>query len=490
MIEQEQKNNTFSSPFYWREYPERDIEYVRWYPCAIGHLEENDIWSHNNPLVLYVHIPFCNNVCSCCIYNKFNANGPLLNKYLDALKAEIANYAQRPHIRDSEIISGYIGGGTPAVLSTAQLDDLLTYIFKHFNMSNKDARFTFTIETTPNEIDEEKAIMLHNHGIDRISIGAQSFDDVLLNRIGRTHTGQKVKEAVGIVRKAGFEHICVDLMYGLPGQTIEQWEKTLDEWLSLRVDSLGFYPYLLIPGSKLALQIQRGTIPPTPPQETLDRMFEIGTEKLLSNGYFACTPNELGRETKADGGIKWSDYNVKTYDVGPKGFRGVITSTFPRTTHIAHSWYEGGELLGIGSGAYGYMKNYWYLNEPDIHKYMEMVKNGKLPTVAGTYISKEEAIAKFMVMGTKFLKLLRTDFEKKFGIDMMQVYEKEIKQLEEWGLIEMSKESLQVTYPKGWYYLDNINKFFYTAANYRMPQSTLTNTNILKFLKKECMSNG
>lgn len=448
-------------------------------------VDAETMWEKKNPIVLYVHIPFCNNVCSCCIYNKYSTKGILLEEYLKAIKKEINKYSNEPHIRDSEVISGYIGGGTPTCLSTEQLDDLLVHIEKSFNMKRQDKFFNITVETTPNEMDLEKAQMLRKHGINRISIGGQAFNDQLLKNIGRTHTAQRIKDVVKMLREVGFEHVCVDLMYGLPGQTIGLWKETLQEFLSIKADSLGFYPYLVIPNSKLYSDIKRGVVPPTPEQEILDEMFDIGVETLLSAGYYCVTPNELGRETYKDGGEKWKDYNVQTYEVGDKGYHGIVVSTFPVTTHIAHSWYEGGDLLGIGAGAYGYMNDYWYLNEPDVDKYIEMVnKKNKYSIVAGSYMSKEEKVARFLVMGTKFIKLLRKDFLDHFGIDMQQVFKEKIERLEEWGLIEMKEDALEVTYPKGWYYIDNISKQFYTAANYRLPQSTLTNTNLLKYLKE------
>ncbi len=448
-------------------------------------LNADAVWGQKNPVVLYVHIPFCNNVCHCCIYNKYSTDGNLLEAYLEALKKEIDKYASRPHIKDSEIISGYIGGGTPTCLSTEQLDDLLCYLERSFNFREKDKFFNITVETTPHEMTLEKAQMLRRHGINRISIGGQAFNDQLLRNIGRTHTAQITKDVVKMLREVGFEHVCVDLMYGLPGQTIGLWKETLEEFLSIKADSLGFYPYLVIPNSKLYSNIKRGTVPPTPEQDVLDEMFNIGIETLLSSGYYCVTPNELGRETYKDGGDKWKDFDVQTYEIGDKGYHGIVVSTFPVTTHIAHSWYEGGELLGIGAGAYGYMNDYWYLNEPEVNHYLSMVNNDNvLPIVEGSYMSKEEKVARFLVMGTKFIKLLRKDFSDRFGVDMKQVFKDEIKQLEEWGLIEMKEDALEVTYPKGWYYIDNISKQFYTPANYRLPQSTLSNTNLLRYLKE------
>jgi len=467
-------------PSYWREYPERDVEYVRWYPSAVGPLSESDIWT-KEPFVFYIHIPFCNNVCSSCLYNKFNTQGDLVSKYLVALKKEIVNYASRPYLKDGECISGYFGGGTPTALSTPQLEDLLTVVFQQFNM-RKDA--SFTIETTPNEVDGEKAAMLLEHGVDRISMGVQSFDDTLLKNIGRTHTAEKARKKLAELRKAGFKHVCIDLMCGLPGQTLKQWEDTIDEFLSLKLESLSIYTYLVIPDSKLYSEIQRGSMPPPPSAEVLNEMYNIGVKKILRGGYFAVTANDFGRDPFGKGLEKWGP-EVQVYNLGEEGLNAMVASTFPPTAHLNHTWYECGDLLALGSGAYGYIKDHMYLNEPNIHEYITRLESGKLPIVSGSYVSPEEKMARSMVLGTKFLKLLRKDFEKQHGVDMMQIFGEQIKTLEQRGLIEMSEDALQVTFPKGWYYMDNISKAFYTPFNYRLPQPSPMNTNILKYLKRK-----
>jgi len=473
-------NDMMEGYAYWREYPERDTEYVRWYPCVVGPVSEKEVWK-KKPLAFYIHIPFCNNVCHCCLYNKFNTKGSLVINYIEALKKEILNYASRHYIQENEFITGYLGGGTPTALTTAQLKDLLAFMFKHLNIK-KDAHIT--IETTPLDIDEEKASMLLEQGVNRVSIGVQSFDDDLLRNIGRIHTGEKAKQVISMLRKTGYKEIGVDLMYGLPGQTLEKWKKTIDELIALKVESVSFYFYILIPSSPLFMKVKEGKVPSIPSQEVIDELYDYAINKLLSAGYVAASTNDFG----SDSGIedkKWEDIGVKVYPLGPEGYRGVMVPTFPRTVYLTHAWYNCGELLAVGSGAYGYIKDYTYINEPDIEKYIRRCNDSELPLSMGAYVSPEERMARNMVIGIKLLKILRSDFKDRYGVDFTQVFGRQIKELEEQGLVKLTDEALEVTYPKGWSYMDNISKAFYSDLNYRMPQPSPTNTNILKFLKRK-----
>lgn len=470
--------NMLDTPTYWNEYPDRDIEFVRWYPCKLGALSEQDIWRRRN-MVYYIHIPFCNNVCACCPYNKFNTQGPLAEKYLEALKQEISNYASRPYVQDSQFISGYIGGGTPTSFSTKQLDSLLKHMKDKLNIKQGVDN---TIETTPVDIDEEKAAMLLQNGVNRISIGVQSFDDGLLKVIGRTYSGEKVQNVIKMLRKAGFKHICADLMLGLPGQTMKQWLDSVDKLIELKVESLSLYIYLVLPSSSIFLKIQNGIVPPCPNKEVLDEMFNESVKRFMSAGYFAVTTNDFGKDFKD--GNKWEGSGVKVYDISPDGYKGLIVSTFPPTAHLSHTWYECGDMLAMGSGAYGYMRDHMYLNEPNVNDYIEKIMRGELPIVMGTHVSPRERMARSLILGMKLLKVDRQDFVKKHGIDMTVVYGDVIKDLEEKGLVRLTEDALEVTYPKGWYYVDNISKAFYTEDNYRLPQPAPTSTKILKWLKK------
>jgi oxygen-independent coproporphyrinogen III oxidase len=465
-------------PSYWAEYPERDVEYVRWYPCVVEPLSEHDVWKKNQ-LAVYLHVPFCNQLCNSCPYNKQLTKHSLTRGYLQAIKKELDAYAARPYVRDSEFVTGYIGGGTPTALSTEQLEELILHMRARLNV-RPDAHFT--IESTPLEITQEKAEMLLRHGISRMSMGIQSFDDTLLHRINRSHTRDMIYEKMSMLRAVGYREIGVDFMYGLPGQTMESWQATIEEFLALNVESVSFYVFLLLPESELFKRVRDGLEPPPPSEATTDAMHKYSVETLMSRGYVAVSNCDFGNDKQMQD-TTWETKGVEVYSLGSKNYRAVVVPTFPRTSYLTHLWYNCGELLAVGPGAYGYLRDHIYLNVPDINEYVQTVESGRLPHSMGTFVSRREKMSRNMALGMKLLRMKRRDFKDRFGVDMTIPFGRTIERLEQQGLVELTDEHLQVTYPKGWLYQDNISKAFYTKDNYRLPQPSPNNTRILKFLK-------
>jgi oxygen-independent coproporphyrinogen-3 oxidase len=468
------------APTYWADYPERDVEYVRWYPCVVEPLSESDIWKRNQ-LAVYLHVPFCNQLCGSCPYNKMMTQKSVTLSYTEAIKKEIELYAARPYIRDSEFVTGYIGGGTPTALATEQLEDIIVHMKRHLNIK---PGAHFTIESTPLEMSEKKAEMLMRQGINRVSMGIQSFDDDLLARINRSHTREMIYKTIGLLRKVGFKEISVDFMYGLPGQDMDSWKDTIEEFLALEVESVSFYVFLLLPNSDLFRRVSEGLEPAPPSAEEVDAMHDYAVQTLMSRGYVAVSNCDFGND-KQMSDRNWENEGVEVYGLGTKGYRGLMVPSFPRTAYLTHLWYNAGELLAIGPGAYGYVRDHIYLNEPDIATYIQKVQSGKLAHVLGTYVSLREKMSRNMALGIKLLRVSRKDFIDRYGVDMAVVFGGELKKLEEQGLVRLSDKYLEVTYPKGWLYQDNISKAFYTPENYRLPQPSPTNTAILRFLKQD-----
>ncbi len=466
------------SDFFWKEYPECDREYVRWYPCNVREMDEAEHLKKDQ-YVFYVHIPFCNNVCSCCLYNKQNTKGELLERYLVAIKQEIEIYSRDPAIQNAIFIAGYIGGGTPTALSKEQLSDLLEFIKSHLNIRESAP---ITVETTPADITLEKAKVLLAQGVNRVSVGVQSFDDVLLKRIGRAHTAKKAIETIEMLREAGFKEINIDLMYAMPGDSMTAWKKTLDQMDELSVESVSLYYYILLPESKLTTRIQQGRIPECPNEEEAEKLYMYGINYLLSKGYVAVSPNDFGKD-KSIGEEKWNDEGAVSYLLDKdKGFKAAMAYTMERTSYISHCWYNNGAMLAFGAGAYGFMKDHIYFNQPSIERYIETVKDNHLPVVMGADVKLDEMIRRNMILAVKLLYIRRKDFMDKYGIDIGEYFEKEINKLVEQGLVELTGDALIVTFPKGWKYIDNISKAFYSKRNYRLPQPAPTNTNLIKYL--------
>ena len=190
---------------------------------------------------IYIHIPFCEHKCKYCDFLSFPGNQQRnKERYVHALMREMEKRIDE-NWRKSDTI--FIGGGTPSALDEEALEALLRALNRLVDMENV---CEFTVECNPGTVNEEKLVLLKEGGVNRLSFGVQSFDDVLLKRIGRIHTAEQAKEAVRLAQKVGFTNINIDLMYGLPGQNEETWKKSVEEALALGVSHLSLYQLIIV----------------------------------------------------------------------------------------------------------------------------------------------------------------------------------------------------------------------------------------------------
>lgn len=421
---------TTSMPF-WKEYPERDNEWVRQYPTKHVAVTEQEVFS-KDPIGFYMHIPFCNRLCFSCPYIKHQTEKELTERYLKALKAEISNYAARPYIQDHQVTLGYIGGGTPTSFTSGQLGELLDHLFGELDISPD---VDISIESTPIDITEKKAKTLLEKGVRRISLGVQTFVEAELKDLGRPSDPQMLKDAIKLVRDAGFEKVNIDLMHGINGQTMESWNYSLDVALELGVTSISFYTYMEF----AQISTKRRQLPPVPEKELVDEMFLFAADKLTKNGF-----------------------------IGFFGDCFAKPGCQPRYGQL--SWSEDIPIIPFGPTATGHLRRHWYFNEPNIDRYIQTVNEGGLPISMGKYITREEAIRRAMVLGVKSARIDRKRFKEIHGVDFVEVFRAEIEDLESKGLVTLHDDGLEVTGPKGWYYLDNISKAFYSEEYKRFPQ--------------------
>ncbi|MGH3900174.1 MAG: coproporphyrinogen-III oxidase family protein [Pseudonocardiaceae bacterium] len=475
--------NFLDTPSYWREYPDRDIEFVRWYPCDVKRLSPEQLFARREAppqdVSFYIHIPFCNQVCTSCPYNKFHTRNTLVSRYVDALKQEIKLYSSHPYFRNAKISSGYIGGGTPTTLRAEELDDLIGYFKSHFEFTD---RASVTIESTPVDIDEKKLEALLKHGVDRVSMGVQTFHDPMLRYLGRAraHTGESARATIEMLHRNGMENICIDYMIGIPGQTQELWAQDVQTLMEVPVNSFSVYNYLVLPGSEAFFQVQSRITPPCPTTAEADAMYNYFVDKVLSNNYVAVTYNDFGGPLNQ----QWLDLGVQTYPVTPDGstsYKGLDTSSFYLTDHLSHVWYQCGDLMALGSGAYGFMNHHMYLNEPNIERYIQYCGDERMPITMGAYADEYERQCRSMILGLKLLRVKRADFRTTHGVDMYDVFRDKIDSLIAKELVFLTDDAIQVTYPKGWFYIDNICKTFYSPRNYRLPQPSPASTEILNW---------
>ena len=231
-----------------------------------------------HPLGLYLHIPFCRSKCAYCDFYSLSGREDRMDAYTAALERHLIEVA--PQAAQHLVDTVYFGGGTPSYLGEKRLVKLLKAVKKHYRIA---PHAEITLEANPDSAGDWKALRaLRRAGFNRISLGVQSTDDVCLRALGRIHTWQQVQEAVAACRRAKFPDVSLDLIYGLPGQTMEQWEKTLSDALTLQPEHLSCYGLKLEEGTPLYRQRDSLTLPD---DEAQADMYLYAVEYLRQNGY-------------------------------------------------------------------------------------------------------------------------------------------------------------------------------------------------------------
>lgn len=356
---------------------------------------------------VYIHIPFCHQICNYCDFNKVFFKNQPVDEYIEAIGKEMSLIQKQQPEVFNHIETIYLGGGTPTALSASQITRLLEIIQSQIPTSEL---VEFASEANPDELTVDKLIALKNGGVNRISLGVQSFDQTLLKKLGRTHSNEHVYETIENARHVGFNNINIDLMYGLPGQTMEQWEDTLEKALALNLPHYSAYSLIVEPKTVFYIQYAKGKL--NLPTEDLEaEMYDILMKKM-----------EL--------------HDLKQYEI----------SNFAKDGHIStHNkiYWDNDEYVGIGAGAHGYIQNIRYSNIGPIRKYLDTILNGERPILHEHEVTIEEKCEEQMFLGLRKNEGVSFEaFEKKFGISMLDKYKGIIDQLvaeelliaDKWGI--------------------------------------------------------
>lgn len=347
----------------------------------------------------YIHIPFCNNICSYCDFCKLLYNKNFVKKYLDALEKEITN-----NYKNEILDTIYIGGGTPSSLSVSELNKLFS-IIKIFKLS-KDYEFTF--EVNIEDITEEKLEKLKENKVNRLSIGIESFNDKYLKYLGRNYTSDIIKEKVELAKKY-FDNINVDLMYALKNESLDDLEKDIDKIFTLDIKHISCYSLIIEKNTKLYIDNTKYI------SDDLDSdMYDL-IDKKLEN--------------------KYHRYEVSNYSITSYESRHNLT------------YWKNNEYYGFGLGAAGYIDNIRYTNTRNLSKY-----------ISGSYerqeevLTKEDEIKYEFILGLRLTNGINKDnFNKKYGININEI--EVIKELINKGLLIDDKINIYV--PKKYFYVLN-----------------------------------
>ncbi len=375
--------------------------------------------SINQKIGLYIHIPFCISKCPYCdFFSIVTHDDKLKRRYISALIKETEIYGQK--IKDVELISIYIGGGTPTILEGKQLKEILSALNNNFSIAD-DAEIT--IEANPGTIDGDKIKTLFRAGVNRISLGGQSFDDRTLKKIGRIHNKKDIIDTFQLARYEGFKNINIDIMFGLPGQSKKEFEKTLKELITLKPEHISLY----------ALTIERDT--------ALYELVETGKTRLPSDDF--C--NELFLNS-----IKlFADNGYEHYEISNFALPG------KRCNHNVLYW-KNKSYLGIGAGATSYIDNKRYKNYQELNHYIYLLKNGILPIGYQEVLPLKEKMAETIILQLRMIEGLdKNGFSEQFKVPVEIVFYTPIKALKEQGLLAENETNLFLT-KKGILFANNV----------------------------------
>lgn len=345
---------------------------------------------------LYIHIPFCEHICHYCDFVKrVPKNQEMIDTYLIALRREIESY--RIHFNTIETI--YIGGGTPSMLSTEQLEFLLEGL--------KDIHpIEFTIEVNPESYHPEKGVIFKQYGINRISLGVQTFDQHLLEYLNRKHTKKQVFDVVSHLKSIGIERISIDLIYAIPGQTIELLKEDLKEIQALDITHVSCYSLILEEKTYFYHQYLRGKF------ESMDE----DTEAMM--------------------------YQIVMDELKLQGFTHYEISNYAKQGHVSHHnliYWTLGDYIGVGLGAHGFIKGIRTYNHHQLPKYLNE------PMERNEIQDQHMLLQDELIFGLRKIEGVNlSEIKNKYGVDVMVQYP-QLKDKMELGLIEVKNDYLKLT---------------------------------------------
>ena len=355
------------------------------------------------PTSAYVHIPFCTQICYYCDFSKVFIKNQPVDSYLEHLLEEFQSYDIQ------KLRTLYIGGGTPTALSASQLEVLLKGLTKNLDLSVLEE---LTIEANPGDLDADKIAVLKNSAVNRVSLGVQTFDDKMLKKIGRSHLEKDIYENIDRLKLAGFDNISIDLIYALPGQTMEQVKENVAKAIGLDIPHMSLYSLILENHTVFMNRMRRGKLP-LPKEELEAEMFEYIIAELERAGF--------------------EHYEISNFS--KSGFE---------SRHNLMYW-DNAEYYGIGAGASGYVNGVRYKNHGPIRHYLSAVEEGNA-RITEEHLSPKEQMEEEMFLGLrKKSGVSMVRFEEKFGRSFDGLYGEIVKDLVQQGLMQIDGDRVRMT---------------------------------------------
>lgn len=365
-------------------------------------------------LGIYIHIPFCAKKCYYCDFVSYPNMKEKQKEYVEALKKEIKSY----DLQNYNITTIYIGGGTPSYIESKYIVDVLEYIKSKLNANDtKFENIEITIEVNPGTVTKEKLLDYKKVGINRLSIGLQSTNDRLLKQIGRIHKYQDFLQTYNLARNVGFTNINIDLMLGLPNQSIKDLKESIEKVISLQPEHVSIYSLIVEEGTKLYKQIETGEL--QLPEEELERkMYWYTKSKLELAGY--------------------KHYEISNY-AKPKR----------ESKHNSNCW-EQKQYIGIGASAHSYLDNVRYCNVSNLKEYISNMENVETDFEEKYIVNERQNLEdrknEFMLLGLRKIDGVSISmFKEKYVENPIFKYRDSLEKLVNEGLVLIDGDMIKLT---------------------------------------------
>jgi len=347
---------------------------------------------------LYIHIPFCVQKCKYCDFASYVGQESRIDEYLHRLQCEMQQY------KDTKVDTVFIGGGTPSVLSAERISQLMQSIKTNFSLADN---CEITMESNPGTLDEEKIYSMLKGGINRVSVGVQSFNDAELKAIGRIHNAELAYNSICLLEKCGFNNINLDLMTALPLQTMDSLKNTLKTAVSLPITHISAYSLIIEDNTPLEREYSQGKL--ILPTEDEDReMYKFAVDYLRKNGFMR--------------------YEISNF--AKQGFE---------CRHNIKYW-SCDEYIGIGAAAHSYVENKRYSNPTGLSYYISDQKGEEV------VLEPDDKISEFMMMGLRMDKGVSiTEFKNRFGTDMTDMFKMQLEKFVSLGLMNFDGNNYSLT---------------------------------------------
>lgn len=356
----------------------------------------------------YLHIPFCEHICHYCDFNKVFLKGQPVDDYLQALDQEMKMTLHEYPSNQLQTI--FVGGGTPTSLNEQQLFQFCESINRNLP---KSETLEFTFEANPGDLTKQKLQILKEAGVNRLSLGVQTFNEELLKKIGRVHKAKDVYQTIENAKTIGFENISIDLIFSLPGQTIIDLKESLTEAFSLDITHYSAYSLIIEPKTVFYNLMKKGKLP-TPGEDVEAAMYELLMEEMEKHGF--------------------KQYEISNFS--KPGFESQHNLTY----------WNNDSYYGFGAGAHSYLNGIRRSNIGPLKRYMDQINGGALPIFEDHQTSRAEQMEEEMFLGlrkTEGVSISR--FIAKFSQDPLALFKDELADLTAKHWLEVSDEHIYLT---------------------------------------------